>query len=158
VKAGKSGANLERKLQREAEAVVDHLRAIRLILKRPIAAAIAAGGLTAPQVALLGALADRGSSLKDLSARLGLAHSTVSGIVDRLQRRGLVRREPDARDRRSTMIVPSEAVRTYVQSATALHRPEALVAALGLASAEDRAVIMAGLTALRRLLERRDED
>jgi DNA-binding MarR family transcriptional regulator len=144
----------EQELQREAEAIVEHLRAIRLILKRPIAEAIAESGLTAPQVGLLRALAGGGLSLKELSARLGLAHSTVSGIVDRLERRGFVRREPDARDRRSTMIVPSEAVRTYVKSAAALHRPESLVEALRRASAEDRARILAGLTALRRVLER----
>jgi DNA-binding MarR family transcriptional regulator len=124
-------------------------------LKRPIAEAIAESGLTAPQVGLLRELvAGGGLSLKELSARLGLAHSTVSGIVDRLERRGLVRREPDARDRRSTRIVPSEEVRTYVTSAAALHRPESLVASLRRASTEDRSRIMEGLTALRRVLER----
>jgi MarR family transcriptional regulator, organic hydroperoxide resistance regulator len=140
-------------LQREAEAITDHLRAIRLVLKRPVAEAIAESGLTAPQVGALRALADGGLSLKELSARLGLAHSTVSGIVDRLERRGFLRREPDARDRRRTIIVPSEVVRTYVRSATALHRPESLVQALRRASAEDRSTIMAGLMTLRTLLE-----
>jgi DNA-binding MarR family transcriptional regulator len=144
----------EQELQREAGAIVDHLRAIRLILKRPIAEAIAGSGLTAPQVGVLKALVGGGLSLKELSARLGLAHSTVSGIVDRLERRGLVRREPDARDRRSTTVVPSESVRAYVKGADALHRPEPLVEALRRATAEERARIMAGLTALRRLLER----
>jgi DNA-binding MarR family transcriptional regulator len=144
----------EQELEREAETIVDHLRAIRLILKRPITEAIAASGLTAPQVSLLKVLPAEGLSLKDLAARLGLAHSTVSGIVDRLERRGLVRRKPDARDRRATMITPTETVTTYVKGAAALHRPEALVEALRRASDEDRRRIMTGLTALRRALER----
>jgi len=145
----------EQQLRREAEAIVDHLRAIRLILKRPIAEAIAESGLTAPQVGLLTELvAGGGLSLKELSARLGLAHSTVSGIVDRLERRGLVRREPDTRDRRLTTIVASEEVRTYVKSAAALHRPESLVESLRRASTEDRSRIMEGLTVSRRMLER----
>ena len=33
-----------------------------------------------------------GLSVKELSRRMGLSHSTVSGIVDRLERRGLVAR------------------------------------------------------------------
>jgi DNA-binding MarR family transcriptional regulator len=143
----------EQQLRGEAEAIVEHLRAIRLILKRPIAEAVAASGLTPPQVSALRALAGGGLSLKGLAERLGLAHSTVSGIVDRLERRGLVRRETDPRDRRATVIVPTEAVRTYVEGAAALHRPEPLVEALRRTSAEDRARIMAGLSALRSALE-----
>lgn len=154
MKAGRRGVSAEQKLLGEAEVIIEHLRAIRLILKRPIAEAIAESGLTAPQVGLLRALAGGGLSLKELGARLGLAHSTVSGIVDRLERKGLVRRESDARDRRSTMIVPSEAVTTYVKNAAALHRPGSLVEALRSASAEDRSVILAGLASLRRVLER----
>src|SRR5262245_27476281 len=150
--AGESGASAEPKLLREAEAIVEHLRAIRLSLKRPIAEAVAASGLTPPQVSALRALAGGGLSLKDLAARLGLAHSTVSGIVDRLKHRGLVRREVDTRDRRATIIVATEAVRTYVENAAALHRPEPLVEALRRMSAEDRTRVMAGLSALRSVL------
>jgi MarR family transcriptional regulator, organic hydroperoxide resistance regulator len=105
-------------------------------------------------VAVLRAPDEGGLSLKELSSRLGLAHSTVSGIVDRLERRGLLRREPDARDRWLTIDVPSETVKAYVRRAAALHHPEPLVEALRRATAEDRSKIMAGLTTLRPLLER----
>jgi DNA-binding MarR family transcriptional regulator len=145
----------EQELRREAEAIVDHLRAIRLILKRPIAEAIAASGLTAPQVGALKALAGGDpQSLKDLCSRLGLAHSTVSGIVDRLERRGLVRRETDPQDRRLTRIVVTDEVKTFLATGAELHHPAPLIEALRRASDEERSRILEGLTTLRRLLER----
>jgi MarR family transcriptional regulator, organic hydroperoxide resistance regulator len=141
-------------LFREAEAITDHIRAVRLILKRPIAELIARGGLTAPQVGALKALTLGGpASLKDLCARLGLAHSTVSGIVDRLERKGLVRRETDPQDRRLSRIVVSDEVKTFIATGAALHHPAPLIEALRRASGEERSRIVEGLTTLRHLLE-----
>ena len=70
---------------------------IHAILRRGQQRDIAAIGLTGPQVSLLQTLAiSDGLTLKQLSERLGLAHSTVSGIVDRLERKAMVSRRPDA--------------------------------------------------------------
>jgi DNA-binding MarR family transcriptional regulator len=55
-----------------------------------------------------------GMSLKELSAHLGLAHSTVSGIVDRLQERGLVERRTSETDGRVTRIGVTRRVRDFV--------------------------------------------
>jgi DNA-binding MarR family transcriptional regulator len=143
-----------RELLREAETITDLLRTIRIILKRPVREAIGGSGLTPPQVSVLKALVEHeGLSLKDLSARLGLAHSTVSGIVDRLEQRGLVRRRTSPVDRRCTRIEPTAMVKTWVKTAAALHHPAMLVEALYRASPEERGVIRAGLTKLRDLLE-----
>ena len=142
-------------LRREADLITEHLRAIRLILKRPVEALINESGLTTPQVALLQVLAgNNGLSLKDLSARLGLAHSTVSGIVDRLQRRGLVRRQADPADKRFMRIYLTEAVKSYVKEGAALHHPGPLIDALRAASPRQQSQIRAGLLALRKLLEK----
>src|SRR5437764_787428 len=54
-------------------------------------------------------------SLTELSRRMGLAHSTVSGIVDRLERRDLVARTPRSGDRRSVGIELTPAVRDWVE-------------------------------------------
>lgn len=57
--------------------------------------------LTAPQLWALWELGKDGSlSLKDLSARIQLHPSTVVGVVDRLEAKGLVTRKTDAADRR----------------------------------------------------------
>jgi DNA-binding MarR family transcriptional regulator len=142
---------------REAETITGLLRAIRLILKRPVGEAVAGSGLTAPQVSVLRALVEsEGLSLKDLSARVGLAHSTVSSIVDRLERRGLVRRRTSAADRRLTCISVTELVTTWVKTGAALHHPAVLVGALRRANSKERALILGGLRTLQGLLEAAD--
>jgi DNA-binding MarR family transcriptional regulator len=57
--------------------------------------------LTAPQLWALWELGKDGPlSLKDLSARIQLHPSTVVGVVDRLEAKGLVTRKTDSVDRR----------------------------------------------------------
>jgi DNA-binding MarR family transcriptional regulator len=45
---------------------------------------------------------------------MGLAHSTVSGIVDRLEHKKLVHRQLDLQDRRYIRICLNQAVREYM--------------------------------------------
>ena len=62
-------------------------------------------GLTGPQLWALWELGRAGSlSLKALSARMHLDPSTVTGVVDRLQRRNLLVRVPDPKDRRRVIL------------------------------------------------------
>ena len=83
------------KLTRMAQEIEDHVRAVRQILRQPVEAEFARGNLTAPQRSVMQALFHGGGlSLKELSRRVGLAHSTVSGIVDRLEKRGLAHAGP----------------------------------------------------------------
>src|SRR5271170_4540899 len=83
-----------------------HLNSIRQRLRGPLETTFATGGLTGPQRIVMHALVTAdGLSLKQLAARVGLAHSTVSGIVDRLESRGFAIRRQDETDRRATVIV-----------------------------------------------------
>jgi DNA-binding MarR family transcriptional regulator len=85
-----------------AREIEEHLSAVRQILRQPVEAEFARGNLTAPQRSVMQALFHSGGlSLKELSRRVGLAHSTVSGIVDRLEKRGLATRRPDPADGRA---------------------------------------------------------
>lgn len=57
--------------------------------------------LTAPQGMLVGTLAHFGKmKVSDVSEKLGLSNSTVSGIIDRLEKQGLVERIRSDEDRR----------------------------------------------------------
>src|SRR5271165_509333 len=102
-------------LLHQAEAILRHMEAIRAILDSAEQQDIATSGLTLPQIAVLRQLvvAD-GLSLKELSERLGLAHSTVSGIVDRLERREFLHRRPDPQDKRFTRLYIDPRVTAYV--------------------------------------------
>ncbi len=138
----------------EAEEVEGGVRAIYRLLRRPFDPDIAASGLTVPQMNALEELTrEDGLSLKALSARMALSHSTVSGIVDRLERRGLVGRRPDERDRRYSRIFLSEEVREYVRRMRPSRRFGPIPKALELAGAEERRQIIEGVRTLRRLLE-----
>lgn len=62
-------------------------------------------GLSAPQLAALRLLERTGPMPPSALARaLYLSHPTVTGILGRLETRGLVRREPGARDRRTVLV------------------------------------------------------
>jgi DNA-binding MarR family transcriptional regulator len=130
------------------------LRAIREHVRRPLEAQIARGNLTGPQLGVMRALVGSdGMSLKELSAHLGLAHSTVSGIVDRLQERGMVERQADEADRRITRIRVTQEVRDFVRDTMPGLVIHPLVEALGRATAAQRRAIVEGLRCLRQVLE-----
>lgn len=57
--------------------------------------------LTGPQGMLIGILAHHGKmKISDLSEKLALSNSTVSGIIDRLEKQGMVERIRSEEDRR----------------------------------------------------------
>jgi DNA-binding MarR family transcriptional regulator len=103
----------------EAARAADHLDAIRKAVRDSVweQARQHPVPLTPPQVLALQVLVEAlretgaGLSLSDLSRRMALAHSTVSGIVTRLERRGLVQRTPRPDDRRFVRIELTRPVR-----------------------------------------------
>ena len=127
---------------------------MRQALRKPMDVEIARGGLTGPQVNVMQALIEKnGMSLKELSAAVGMAHSTVSGIVDRLEKRGMLERQADTHDRRFTKIVASQAVRDYMREEMPSIRLHPLVQALQRANLAECETIMEGLRTLRRVME-----
>jgi DNA-binding MarR family transcriptional regulator len=85
----------------------------------------ALGRITAPhdlsiiQVRLLGILRDRHPAIKELAAFLQLDKSSVTGLVDRAQERGLVTRTASLLDRRSVQVGITAAGRELVDRAQA---------------------------------------
>jgi len=56
--------------------------------------------LSLTQLRVLGILRDRRATMSELTGYLGLDKSTVSGLVDRAEKRGLLQRAPNQRDGR----------------------------------------------------------
>jgi DNA-binding MarR family transcriptional regulator len=145
----------QRDLNVLAQDIDRDLRAIRARIRRPLEAVIAQADLTGPQLSVMHALFDSGGmSLKELSAHLGLAHSTVSGIVDRLQKRALVQRRTDQADKRVTRIALTRTVRDFVRNKLPGLTIHPLVESLGRARVAQRQAIVKGLKALRSILEK----
>ena len=65
----------------------------------------AAHDLSLTQVRVLGILRDRRARVTDLAAHLGLDKSTMSGLVDRAERRGLLARDRSPHDGRVVEVV-----------------------------------------------------
>jgi DNA-binding MarR family transcriptional regulator len=61
-------------------------------------------GLTPQQGQLLCVLMAQSYGMSELGATLGLAKSSLTGLVDRTERNGLVRREPDPQDSRAVRV------------------------------------------------------
>jgi DNA-binding MarR family transcriptional regulator len=61
-------------------------------------------GLTPQQGQLLCVLMARPHGMSELGAMLKLAKSSLTGLVDRTERNGLVRREPDPQDTRAVRV------------------------------------------------------
>jgi len=138
-----------------AQEIDRDLRAIRERIRRPLEAKITRGNLTGPQLNVMRALVQSdGMSLKELSARLGLAHSTVSGIVDRLQARGMVEREINESDKRSSRIIVTEVVRKFVRETMPGLNIHPIVEALGTINPAQQRAVARGLRLLRKALEK----
>jgi len=65
-------------------------------------------GLTVPQLVLMREIGPGSRSLSDLSRNVNLSNATVTGIVDRLEKTGLVARERSGSDRRQVMVHMTE--------------------------------------------------
>jgi DNA-binding MarR family transcriptional regulator len=150
------GSNADADLGAQAEKMEQDLGAIRQALRRPLDAEVARGELTGPQTAVMReVIRSEGISLRHLSRAVNLAHSTVSGIVDRLEKRSLIERRPDPKDGRVSCIHPTTPVRRFVRERIPKLNRGPLLAALTRASEKERNSIGAALRRLRELLDER---
>lgn len=77
-----------------------------------------AAGLTAVQFRALQIVAETGSATaKTISTRMGVTQATVTALIDRLVRQGMVERQPSQTDRRQVNIVPTALGKQTVQNA-----------------------------------------
>jgi DNA-binding MarR family transcriptional regulator len=105
-------------------------------------------GLTGPQISALKILEAMGDlSLTELSGKMSARNSTITGIVDRMERDGLVQRERSQSDRRVVLIRPTEKGRE-VAKAVPVSAMEIFATALRGLETEDRRELRRILTTL----------
>ncbi len=75
--------------------------------------------LSVIQIRLLGVLRDRRPTMNELSRLLGLDKSSVTGLVDRAERRGLVVRVRSTADRRAVLVSLTDHGRSLASAGTA---------------------------------------
>jgi len=84
--------------------LVDALFQLSFLLNRLLARVAAAHDLSPIQVRLLGILRDREPGMLALARHLELEKSSLSGLVDRAEKRGLVQRVSSPDDRRAAQV------------------------------------------------------
>lgn len=92
--------------------VLDLIDALVARYQESYEAAAARHQLTSSQVRVLELLSQQPLAMSRLAERLKCEPSNVTGIVDRLEARGLVRRGPDPADRRVKLAAVTEAGRS----------------------------------------------
>ncbi len=97
----------------------DGLAQLSFLVQATLERRAAAHGMSVVQLRMLGVLRDRTPLISELGARLGLDKSSVSGLVQRAERRGLVERSPAPDDRRGVLVGLTTAGRELAAAAEA---------------------------------------
>jgi len=114
--------------------------------------------LTAPQGMLIGILVRKGQmKVSDLSEQMALSNSTVSGIIDRLEKNKFVERKRSEEDRRVVMVDVTEDFRKEAKERFKTVE-DSLAGVLKLATSEEAEEVIKGLETLDRLLNKAKND
>jgi MarR family transcriptional regulator, lower aerobic nicotinate degradation pathway regulator len=96
---------------------VDGLAQLAFVVHGILERRAAEHDLSITQVRLLGVLRDRTPTMNELGKLLELDKSSISGLVDRAERRGLVARIPSTEDRRVVLVSLTDHGRSLVSRA-----------------------------------------
>lgn len=99
---------------------VDGLAQLSFLVMGMLERRAAAHDLSVAATRLLGVLRDREPTMNELARLLDLDKSSVTGLVDRAERRGLVARVPAPADRRSVLVRLTADGRSQVSAAAVL--------------------------------------
>ena len=135
-----------------AEKINSPLKEINAILNRRLRNYLRKLGLTIPQTLVLTVLHETGEmKISDISNALNLADSTVSGIIDRLEKMGYVERFRLIEDRRVVKVRLTDKVSNIAKDIKA-NMEEFFSSILSRASQDDINCILDGLIRFRELL------
>jgi MarR family transcriptional regulator, lower aerobic nicotinate degradation pathway regulator len=99
--------------------IIDGLAQLAFVIHGMLELRAAEHDLSITQARLLGVLRDRTPTMNELARLLGLDKSSISGLVDRAERRGLVIRIPSAEDKRAVLVGLTDEGRSLVSQAAA---------------------------------------
>jgi DNA-binding MarR family transcriptional regulator len=93
---------------------VDALAQLSFLVQGTLAKRAATHDVSMIQARLLGVLRGRQPTMQELARLLELDKSSVTGLVDRAEKRGLVQRTPSVEDRRATHVALTSSGRRVV--------------------------------------------
>ncbi len=126
------------------------------VMHRRISEMVAEEGLTQPQFQALRIVARTGgTSMREISSQLMVTPANVTGIVDRLESRGLITRGAHKTDRRTTIIELTPRGNALQERMTAKYR-DFMQDALGVLSEEEQAALTNLLVKLQKGMTRQE--
>jgi DNA-binding MarR family transcriptional regulator len=99
--------------------IVDGLAQLSFLVQGVLGKVAAERGLSIVQLRLFGVLRDGEPGMQELARHLGLDKSSMTGLVDRAERRGLVRRAPAPHDKRAVRVSLTEQGQELAREAAA---------------------------------------
>jgi DNA-binding MarR family transcriptional regulator len=132
--------------EQSSSALVDHLLSVAAHVEPELDEALAEHRLTRPSFQVLNALLDGPLTQRELMARVRRTSGTVSVRLARLERAGLVTREPDSEDRRTVTVTLTDRGREWAAAAQPAYAAAAERLVEGL-PADGRPAFAAGLEA-----------
>jgi MarR family transcriptional regulator, lower aerobic nicotinate degradation pathway regulator len=118
--------------------IVDALAQLSFVVHGALAQRAAAHNLSMIQARLLGVLRDREPTMQELARLLSLDKSSVTGLVDRAERRNLVQRVPSQDDRRSVHVSLSDSGRSLVSDVVSAFQADIAALTVGLSATEQQ--------------------
>jgi DNA-binding MarR family transcriptional regulator len=119
---------------------VDGLAQLSFLIHRMLERRAAEHDLSIIQTRLLGVLRDRRPTMNELGKLLALDKSSVSGLVDRAERRGLVTRAPSPADGRAVLVNLTPDGRSLISEASSEFGADVFALLNRLSSAERRSL------------------
>ena len=119
---------------------VDALAQLSFLIQGTLERRASEHDLSMIQIRLLGVLRDRTPTMNELAKLLELDKSSITGLVDRAERRGLVRRIPSKTDGRAVQVSLTDAGRSRVAEVAASFEVDVAAILASLASSERKAL------------------
>jgi DNA-binding MarR family transcriptional regulator len=138
--------------------LADALAQLSFLVHNVLAEIAGQHDLSIIQLRLLGVLRDREPTMNALGRHLGLDKSSISGLVDRAQRRGLVIRTVSATDRRAFRVSITDAGRRLAEQGAARFTERIEMLAAGLPDTDRRLLSRLAAQILAADAERRGID
>ena len=141
-----------------AEGVVAALRRISRAMDVHSRSMMRQWGLTGPQLTILRELSRKGEmSTGQIATAVSLSQATVTGILDRLERRGLVDRRRSQQDKRKVMVKSTDACTRLLHTAPPMLQ-QSLASQLEQLADWEQTLILTGLQRLVVLMENRPRE
>lgn len=128
-------------LPADDRALVDALVQLTFAIQAVLQRVAAAHDVSMIQLRLLGILRDHEPGMRELARYLNLDKSSVSGLVDRAEQRGLMRREPSPDDGRALRVVATPLGRELIEAGAAEIEREVFGLTAGLSEADRRQLL-----------------